>query len=137
MIDNKPPRDFAVIHDDLHANNIQYKDGRVSGVLDWSGVIDDRLRDVGSTVVLYHFMAPCNFPDMREEFRRRMKEFLGLYSSVFPVDSWKLGYFEAVRCFRVMVSYEISFEMVHESGMYKTCYDRFKEVSELELNKPW
>ena len=66
-----------------------------------------------------------------------MKEFLGLYSSVFPVDAWKLGYFEAVRCFRVMVGYEISFEMVHESGMYKTCYDRFKEVSELELNKPW
>jgi len=107
LMDNEPEQDFAVIHDDLHANNMQYYDGRVSGVLDWSGLIDDRLRDVGSTVVLYHYMAPCTMPELRDEFRRRMKEFLGLYSSVFPVDSWKLGYYEALRCFRVMVGYEI------------------------------
>lgn len=137
LMDNEPVQDFAVIHDDLHANNIQFKDGRISGILDWSGLIDDRLRDVGSTLVLYHLMAPCNFPDMRDEFRRRMKDFLGLYSSVFPVDSWKLGYYEAVRCFRVMVGYEIGFERVRVSGMYKPCYSRFKEVTGLELNKPW
>ena len=137
LSDKEPVQDYAVIHDDLHAENVQIKDGRVSGVLDWSGIIDDRFRDVGSRLVLYNLMAPSIFPDMREEFKERMKEFLDVYSSVFPLDSWRLGYFEAVRCFRVMVDYEIGFERVHVSGMYKPCYDRFKEVSGLELNTPW
>jgi aminoglycoside phosphotransferase (APT) family kinase protein len=137
LLDNEPVKDKAVIHDDLHAVNVQFKDGRVSGVLDWSGIIDDRLRDVGSTLVIYNLMAPSIFPDRREEFKGFTKEFLGVYSSVFPVDSWRLGYFEAVRCFRVMVDYEIGFERVRVSGMYKPCYDRFKEVSGLELNTPW
>ena len=47
LMDNEPDRESAVVHDDLHAGNVQFKDGQVSGVLDWSGIIDDRLRDVG------------------------------------------------------------------------------------------
>lgn len=39
--DNKPPSDSAVVHDDLHAMNILMHDGKVSGVIDWSGLIDD------------------------------------------------------------------------------------------------
>jgi aminoglycoside phosphotransferase (APT) family kinase protein len=137
LMDNEPNREFSIVHDDLHAGNVKFKDGQVSGVLDWSGIIDDRLRDVGSTLVLYHELIPCVYPDRREEFRIRMKDFLRKYSDVYTVDPWKLEYYEAVRCFRVMVGFEIGFEMVLESGMHKVCYNRFAKVTGLKLDKPW
>jgi aminoglycoside phosphotransferase (APT) family kinase protein len=136
--ENKPKSDDAVIHDDLHHLNVMISDGAVSGVLDWSGLIDDRLRDVGSTLVLYNLMAPSVWSYRRSEFRRMAKLFLDQYSSKFSVDPWKLEYYEAVRCFRVMVDYEIGFELVHSSGMHKATCERFKEITEIsDLNEPW
>lgn len=136
--ENKPTLDYAVIHDDLHALNVMMSDGAVSGVLDWAGLIDDRLRDVGSTLVLYNVMAPCVWPNRRSEFRGWTKLFLDLYSSMFTVDPWKLEYYEAVRCFRVMVDYEIGFELVLSTGMHVGACERFKEITGIQnLNEPW
>jgi aminoglycoside phosphotransferase (APT) family kinase protein len=50
--ENKPKSNLAVVPGDIHANNIVIENGEVSGVLDWAGLIDDNIRDVGSTVIL-------------------------------------------------------------------------------------
>ena len=117
--------------------NVLIDNGKVSGVIDWAGLIDDRLRDVGSTVVLFSVMAPCNNPGMRDVYRDRAEMFLERYSSVFSVDLWKLEYFEAVRCFRVMVGYEFGLEGPIKVGMHKATHKRFSEITDVNLNIPW
>jgi hypothetical protein len=53
------------------------------------------------------------------------------------IDPWKLEYFEAVRCFSVLVDFMSGFENVRTSGMHKATYKQFKEITEISLNKPW
>ena len=136
--DNKPEPNYAIVHGDLHGKNIMMDNGRVSGVIDWAGLIEDNLRDVGSTMILYTVMAPSVSPNRRDEFRVIADEFLETYSSVCSVDPWKLEYFEAVRCFSLFVDYEYGFELVLTSGMHRVGGKRFKEITGInDLKEPW
>ena len=136
--DNKPRSNLAVVHGDIHANNIIIDNGSVSGVLDWAGLIDDNIRDVASTKILYTVMAPSSMPHRRDEFRVRAEKFLELYSSSCVVDPWKLEYYEAVRCFSVLVDYESGFENVRSSGMHIASFQRFREITGIHnLSQPW
>lgn len=137
--ENKPQTENVICPGDLHANNIKMENGEVSGVLDWAGLIDDPCRDIGSILILYTVMAPCNMPNRRSELKTRVMTYLDLYLAERWLDSWKLEYYQAVRCFCVMVDYEYGFQRVLSSRMHIACLERFKEITgiELKLEEPF
>jgi aminoglycoside phosphotransferase (APT) family kinase protein len=131
--ENRPEPEYVICHGDLHANNVLMENGKVSGVLDWAALIDDICRDLGSTTMLYSLMAPCIMPERADEFISRSKRFLDLYSQKRFIDPWKLEYYQALRCLWVMVSYEMGFPVVRDSGMIHRVIERFKEITGAEI----
>jgi aminoglycoside phosphotransferase (APT) family kinase protein len=131
--ENRPKPENAICHGDLHANNILMENGKVSGILDWAGLIDDPCRDLGSTLILYSLMAPCITPERADEFISRSKRFLDLYSQKRNIDPWKLEYYQAMRCLWVMVGYELGYPVVRSTGMIHKITERFTEITDANI----
>ena len=131
--ENRPKPEYVICHGDLHANNIHMENGKVSGVIDWSGLIDDPCLDLGSNVIMYTLMAPSITPERADEFISRSKRFLDLYSQKRYVDSWKLEYYQAMRCLWVMVGYELGYPVVRSTGMAHKAIERFTEITGVDL----
>jgi aminoglycoside phosphotransferase (APT) family kinase protein len=131
--ENRPKPDYVICHGDLHAGNILVENGEVSGVLDWSGLIDDPCLDLGSNVIMYSLMMPCITPERSDEFISRSRRFLDLYSQKRYVDPWKLEYYQAMRCLWVMVGYELGYPVVRSTGMIYKAVERFMEITGADI----
>ena len=78
-------------------------------------------------------MTPCITPERADEFISRSKRFLDLYSQKRYIDSWKLEYYQAMRCLWVMVGYELGYPVVRSTGMIDKVIERFNEITGADI----
>jgi hypothetical protein len=97
------PRWLAICHGDLTPSNILVEDGRVSGVLDWSGVsIADPALDLGATLTRIATV-PLQVPGLiapllnlcRREFAAA---YVRAYSRALPIDRAAIRYYRVFSC---------------------------------------
>ena len=97
--ENRPETGLrAICHGDFHPLNILMREGKVTGVLDWSGFrITDPVLDVGATKIVLSILAPVLVPGtMTTGF---VEHYLFAYKKESPTFSpMRLRYFEALRC---------------------------------------
>ncbi|ETX01030.1 MAG: hypothetical protein ETSY1_09015 [Candidatus Entotheonella factor] len=91
----------VVCHGDLHPGNIMVADGKVTGVIDWSGpAFADPELDVAATLTVIKVAAGELEPQLRPFLGPMAALYLKLYQENAPIDLDKVGYYEALRCFR-------------------------------------
>jgi aminoglycoside phosphotransferase (APT) family kinase protein len=105
-LDRQPP---VICHGDFHPFNI-IVDGDDAGVIDWPGaLIAEPAFDVGGTLTILR-LAPM--PDEMPALLRRFagvarsllaRRYLGAYRKQRPLDTTRLPYFEALRCFSALL----------------------------------
>jgi aminoglycoside phosphotransferase (APT) family kinase protein len=103
IVANRPedPDRLVVCHGDFHTRNILTTDGKVSGVLDWSGCkIGDPAYDIGITKVLGTVAAPSLFPKVN--WTHLTIRYYDYYQRECPVDPVRVGYYEALRCLQAL-----------------------------------
>jgi aminoglycoside phosphotransferase (APT) family kinase protein len=133
--DNRPKPERVICHGDIHASNIMMYGDKISGVLDWTHFcVDDPCRDVGSTLTLYKVVMPCYVPESKFVFELRMDKFLDCYLGLRELDLWKLGYFEALRCFSEMSEIGGRAVVQRERGVLGASADRFTELTGVKLS---
>jgi len=108
----RPPdaADPVVCHGDFHPFNVLARDGRVTGVVDWTlrhMKLADPAYDVGATLVLLSH-APAQVPwilrGIAARLRRRLvRAYLERYRSQRALEASKLGYYEALRLLGCLV----------------------------------
>jgi aminoglycoside phosphotransferase (APT) family kinase protein len=88
---------LVVCHGDFHPFNILTQEGKVSGVLDWSGfLISDPAYDIGITNVLVTVAAPGLFPEM--DWVDLISSYHDYYQRECPVELARIDYYEAFKC---------------------------------------
>lgn len=100
---NRPvePERLVICHGDFHPLNLLVEDGRVSGVLDWSGfLLWETAYDVGTTAFLGQVAAPALMPDI--EWSRLVRRYLELYMSGSALEPERVDYYSAFRCLWAM-----------------------------------
>jgi len=109
LVAQRPPATPPVIcHGDLHPLNILVKDGKLSGVVDWSNVtIADPALDVGTSLAIaatVPFAAPPPLrPLIRAAMRRLGRALLRADAHSRPPDSAALRYFQVYCCLRQLM----------------------------------
>ena len=107
LINNRPPepKQLAVCHGDFHVLNILEKDGRVTGVLDWTSFhIADPCKDIADTIVMTtipskHLASSVlgpEFPSVDWEMISRL--YLDEYRSHRLLDDTHIDYYRVNRC---------------------------------------
>lgn len=102
--DNKPddPESLSVVHGDFHPMNLMVKEGKVLGVLDWSGFhIGDPMTDLGWTLGLYYATAKSEIPE--EMFNQLIQMYIDAYASISPVDIERVEYYVTFRLAQALV----------------------------------
>lgn len=90
-----------VVHGDFHPLNFMVKDGRVTGILDWSNfMIGDPMMGLGFTISLFTSTGGHVVP--KEELAQGIEMYFSEYSKVRPVDHSNLDYY---RAFRLAMAY--------------------------------
>ena len=97
--ENRPPEPerLSICHGDFHPQNILVQDGRVTGVLDWPGlVIADPTLDVACTTVLLtihakHYLRQVEWPRVAEMY-------LDAYQTDRALELKYLEYYQVWRC---------------------------------------
>ncbi len=86
------PRRLSLCHGDLHPLNILVRNGRVTGVVDWTdAAVADPMFDVAGTSLFVVVAASC-LPSWPNPYRM-MEAYLGCYAGELPVDSDRLDYY--------------------------------------------
>ena len=101
---NRPgePERLVVCHGDFHPLNLLVEDGRVSGILDWSGfILGEPAYDVGTTVFLGQVAASALLPGI--DWSRLVRQYLELYLSKSPLEPERVDYYSAFRCLWAML----------------------------------
>jgi len=96
---NRPgePERLVVCHGDFHPLNLLVEDGRVSGVLDWSGfLLGEPAYDVGATMFLGQVAAPALMPEI--DWEKLVRRYLRCYIGGSPLDPGRVNYYAAFRC---------------------------------------
>ena len=132
--ENRPKEEDAICHCDIHAGNILVENGEISGVFDWESFkIDDPCRDYGSTFILYSVLIPSARPERTREYASRLEKYLDLVRSQRHLDSWKLEYYQAVRCLWVMVAPAGRADLARSVGILDAVIERFKQITGIEV----
>ncbi len=104
LLENRPAErgELAVCHGDFHPGNVMVDDGRVTGVIDWSGPKIAHVEyDLAVSLVIIAVAAPGLVegaaPGMFEEFA---DGYLQTYARYRPFDPDRLRYYRALRSFR-------------------------------------
>ena len=108
---NRPPEPehLAVCHGDFHPLNILVQDGKVTGVLDWPGLlVADPALDVAYTLVLMtvplkHLSATLDPQLSSVDWDRSAQRYLHAYDTKKPLDRTHLDYYRARRCINALV----------------------------------
>jgi len=131
VIRNKPkePHRKVVCHTDFHPGNIMVKDGKISGVLDWSGfMIEDPALDVGFTKVLGTIAAPLIWPEI--DWLRLVERYYEGYLAKNPVDIQCVRYYEAFRLLQAMVEGLMGHDAWSQPLIFSELTRSFKEKTE-------
>ena len=100
---NRPgePERLVICHGDFHPLNLLVEDGRVSGVLDWSGfLLWEKGYDVGTTAFLGQVAAPTLMPEI--DWSRLVRRYLEHYTSRTALEPERVDYYSAFSCLRAM-----------------------------------
>ena len=100
---NRPgePERLVICHGDFHPLNLLVEDGRVSGVLDWSGfLLWEKAYDVGTTAFLGQVAAPTLMPEI--DWSRLVRRYLEHYTSRTALEPERVDYYSAFSCLRSM-----------------------------------
>jgi aminoglycoside phosphotransferase (APT) family kinase protein len=132
--ENRPKADDAICHGDIHAGNVLVENGKLSCVFDWESFkIDDPCRDLGSTVILYSVLVPRSRPERTLEYASRLEDYLNLIRSQKHIDSWKLEYYQAVRCLWVMAAPSGRVNQARSMGIIDAVIERFNQITGIEV----
>ncbi len=101
-------RQHCVCHSDFHPLNILGEHGKVTGVIDWGGVVvAPPEMDVGSaiaTIANVPFEVPVVLkPMLRMIIGRVLRNYRSAYAARHPLDDDAVRYFEVFRCLAQMV----------------------------------
>lgn len=101
---NKPddPVKLSIVHGDFHPMNLMVEDGKVLGVLDWSGFhIGDAMTDLGWTLGLFYATAKH---EMHEDmFNQLIQLYLDSYESIRHYDRKSVDYYISFRLAQALV----------------------------------
>jgi aminoglycoside phosphotransferase (APT) family kinase protein len=153
--ENQPrTREPVVCHGDFHPRNILMKNGKVTGVIDWSNLtLGDPEYEVGATLALLKY-GRSGLPSVLEgaaSWVRRafVAGYYRAYRRLRRVDPEAIRYFEAMRCLRFLV--EASERCLIDSGLLPPnskrgmferprraigVIRRFREITGLTLSLP-
>jgi len=102
LTDNMPASSLTrVVHGDFHPMNFMVKDGKVTGILDWSNfMIGDPMMGLGFTISLFTSTSGHVVP--KEDLAQGIEMYFSEYSKVRPIDFSNLDYY---RAFRLAMAY--------------------------------
>lgn len=103
LLANRPAvsEPLSVCHGDFHPGNIMVDGSEVSGVIDWPGAaFAEPEFDVATSLVLIRISAGQVSEQLGPVLTAIAKMYLSEYNALWPLDMQKLGYYEALRCFR-------------------------------------
>lgn len=124
------PERLAVIHGDFHPLNILVDDGRVSGVLDWSGfLLADPAYDIAVTRVLGTVAAPSDWLQM-------VRLYYDHYQDERPVDAEKVEYYEAFRCLWALLEAAEGHSGWSQPEVMRRLSDRFEKITGVMIHLP-
>ncbi len=107
FIENRPPEpaQLAICHRDFHGLNILFDDGRVTGIIDWGGLlITDPAFDVANTVMLITIPGRHLIGDnLKLDSNSLTEGYLSAYQTYRPLDVTNLSYYRAFRCLTVLI----------------------------------
>lgn len=133
---NKPRVTKSVIcHGDFHPLNILMHEGKISGILDWSGFrIADPAYDVASTKVVLSIFAPILLPRLLSpDF---MERYLTTYQTKHLLNSYNLTYFEVARLILGLIDGADGQIVLRHKDIITHFYHSLREYTGLKINIP-
>lgn len=105
LIKHRPtePELPVVCHRDFHGLNILVDNDRVTGILDWGGLlITDPAFDVANTYTLHKIPAKYSDDDSSVDWDEMADQYLDTYRSLRPLNSANLEYYRVFRCLTIL-----------------------------------
>lgn len=126
----------AVCHMDFHPANILIKQGTISAVLDWTGFrIWEPETDVANTIITFTCVAPSM--DRTIDWNHFINRYYECYLNGNPLDQARVAYYEALRCIRFILAFEVEgFEVFGRLGVQARLVQRFHELTGIKLKRP-
>jgi aminoglycoside phosphotransferase (APT) family kinase protein len=134
--ENKPRFTKSVIcHGDFHPLNILMHEGKINGVLDWSGFrLADPAYDIASTKVVLSIFAPVLRPGLLSpDF---MERYLAAYKTKHPLNSYNIAYFEVARLILVLVDGADGQVVLRHKDIIAHIHYILREYTGLTINIP-
>jgi len=98
------PEHLSICHRDFHAANILVDEGKVTGLLDWGGLlITDPVFDVANTIMLHTISFKHLDDGTSIDWDRIEDQYLAAYRTQRPLDNQNLSYYRAFRCLTVLI----------------------------------
>jgi aminoglycoside phosphotransferase (APT) family kinase protein len=125
----------VICHGDFHPFNILMHEGKISGVLDWSGFrLADPAYDIASTKVVLSILAPVLRPGLlSSDF---MERYLAAYQTKHPLDSNTIAYFEVVRLILGLVDGADGQVALRHKDILTHFHHSLREYTGLNINIP-
>lgn len=138
ILGNTPPEPerLSICHGDFHPLNVLVDQGKVSGVLDWSGfLVADPAYDVASTKVIIEIAAPSILTNF--DCSQMSRRYLNHYRSELPLNEESLEYYEALRCHRALLEGVLGQEFWTRPDVVRKLVNRFNEITGIEIHPPY
>lgn len=98
------PEHLSICHRDFHAANILVDEGKVTGILDWGGLlITDPVFDVANTIMLHTIPFKHLDDSTSIDWDQIEDRYLTAYRIQRPLDGQNLSYYRAFRCLTVLI----------------------------------
>jgi len=143
LLEHRPsdPERLSVCHGDFHPFNVQYADGRVTGVLDWPGLtIGDPAFDVGNTMVLimiaagHLFGAEAGLGSI--DWELMVRRYLQAYRSCRDLDGANLDFFRVRRCVAALVQGAEGQRAWQQPLVVRDLLEAIRDVTGVQLDVP-
>lgn len=137
ILRNVPPEPerLSICHGDFHPLNILMDQGKISGVLDWSGfLVADPAYDVASTKVIIEIAATSILKDF--DFYQMSRRYINYYRRKIILEERNLEYYEALRCHRALLEGAKGQEFWTRPDVVRKLVNRFHEITGIEIYAP-
>lgn len=126
---------LVICHGDFHPLNILVDNGRVSGVLDWTGfLIGDPAYDIGITRVLGTIAATTLLP--RLNWVQLTRLYYDYYQKKSPVNPIRVMYYEAFRCLGALLEGVEGHSAWGQTEMMRKLSEHFKKITGIDIVTP-
>ena len=144
LIENVPAlsQHPVICHGDFHPLNILVSEGKVTGVVDWPGlVIADPELGIGNTLVLlsigYKNLAPTIRPELADlDFILLVQKYLDAYRAVRPYNASNLSYYRVRRCVHALVQGVEGQVVWQHPGIVRDLCDYVRGVTGILIHLP-